>query len=551
VALMRNRSNAITLTRGRVAQWGSMFGSAALVAGILGFIWQGSLSEIVIVTFAVGIAGIALWVVLAPQDFTGFITGRRVRYGTVTFFSTLLLTGIVALAYVLLQRNAITLDMTQNNRYTLSSESLRVLQRVTRDIQITGFYTSRALTLREIDDQFFRLYETATDGRIRRQYIDPEENPAQADAFGVYEDGQVFISYLNDDGTVELNSLSRVPRGARQERDMTEAISRLLIAGTIKVYFAQGNGERDPLDPTNEGLSGVNAGIQESGLVTAPIDITGLASINGDIPNDAAAIIFARPLRDLTADEIAVIDRYLQRGGSLFVMADMLYTDDAFMRENGTFNQYLWENFGIRALDQVVVDAASSGTTALDVISDSVFTENDIGARLNTEPGTVTMFRVVRALEVNLDAAPPNIANGRVIMSSAASYGETDLEMLGATNSYAYDEGEDTPGPLTTVVWAFNQQSQAKIVLVGDSDFATNGLVLSPAGNGVLFTDSLAWLSGLSEEIQFAPQAFAASLPLIFVSQQQLDLITFVTIILLPGVTLVTGLAIWTRRVRR
>ena len=548
---MRSRSNTITLTRGRVAQWGSMFGSAALLAGILGLIWQGGLSEIVVVTFAVGIAGIALWATLTPQDFTGFITGRRARYGTVTFFSTLLLTGIVALTYVLLQRNAITLDMTQNNRYSLSNESFQVLQRVTREIQITGFYTSRALPVREIDDQFFRLYETATDGRIQRQYIDPEENPAQADAFGVYEDGQVFISHLNTDGTVDFSTLSRVPRGARQEREMTEAISRLLIAGTIKVYFAQGNGERDPLDPTNEGLSGVNAGIQESGLVTAPINISGLASIGGDVPNDAAAIIFARPLRDLTAEEIAVIDRYLQRGGSLFLMADALYTDDAFMREEGAFNQYLWDNYGIRVLDQVVVDAASSGTTALDVISDSVFTENDIGARLNTEPGTVTMFRVARAVEVNLDNAPPNVANGRVIMSSTASYGETDLAMLGATNRYAYDDGQDVPGPLTTVVWAYNQQTQAKIVLLGDSDFATNGLVASPVGNGVLFTDSLSWLSGLSDRIQFAPQAYAASLPLIFVSQQQLDLITFVTIILLPGATLVTGLAIWTRRVRR
>ena len=102
---MRSRTTPIILTRGRIAQWGSMFGSAALLAGILGFIWQGSLSEIVIITFAFGIAGIALWAILTPQDFAGFITGRRVRYGTVTFFSTLLLIGIVALAYVLLRHS--------------------------------------------------------------------------------------------------------------------------------------------------------------------------------------------------------------------------------------------------------------------------------------------------------------------------------------------------------------------------------------------------------------------------------------------------------------
>jgi ABC-type uncharacterized transport system involved in gliding motility auxiliary subunit len=285
--------------------------------------------------------------------------------------------------------------------------------------------------------------------------------------------------------------------------------------------------------------------------VTAPLDLAALAAAGGDVPADSATLIFARPLRDLAPQEIAVVDRYLQRGGSLLLMADVLYTDDAFMREDGAFNQYLWDHYGIQALDAVVVDTASSGTTPLDVISATVFTENDIGARLNTEVGTVTLFRVARAMDVNLDAAPPNIANGRVIMSSDLSYGETNLGTLGATNSYAYDDGQDTPGPLTTVVWAYNQETLAKIVLVGDSDFVTNGLVASPVGNGVLFTDSLSWLSGLSERIQFAPQAYAASLPLIFVSQQQLDLITFVTIILLPGATLVAGIAIWTRRVRR
>lgn len=547
---MNNRP--IVITRSRVAQFGSIVGGAALLIGIIGFIWQGSLTSFVIVTLAVGVAGLGLWAVLNPQEFTGFITGRQVRYGTVTLFSTLLLIGIVALVYTQLQRSTVTLDMTQNQRFSLSTETLGVLRRVTRDIQITGFYTSRNLTTRELDDQFFRLYEDATDGRIRRVYIDPEENPAQASRFGVQQDAQVYISYLNTDGTeVDFNTLARVPRSGAQERDMTDAISRLLIAGTVKIYFEQSLGERDPLDTTSEGLSGIHNGVQESGLVTAALNLEGLAASGGDIPADAATVIFARPLRGLSEAEIGVIDRYLQRGGALLLMADVLYTDDAFLGESDLFNQYLWERYGIRALDAVVVDTASSGTTALDVVSAAVYTDNDIGARLAPDEGISTLFRVARAVDVNIDSAPPNIANGRVIMSSPLSFGETNLATLGATNQFTFDEGQDLPGPLTTVVWSFHQQTQAKIVLVGDSDFATNGLALSPQGNGILFTDSVAWLTNLSERIQFSPQAFSANLPLIFVSQQQLDLITFVTIILLPGATIVSGLALWARRMRQ
>ena len=43
--------------------------------------------------------------------------------------------------------------------------------------------------MRELDDEFFRLYETATNGLITRQYIDPDEQPALAQRYGVTEDG--------------------------------------------------------------------------------------------------------------------------------------------------------------------------------------------------------------------------------------------------------------------------------------------------------------------------------------------------------------------------
>lgn len=543
------RRDTIIITRRNVGHVASFVGAAALLVGIIGLIWQGGVTDYIVVALALGVVGIALWAVMAPGEFTGFVTGRQARRSTTAVFSTLLLIGITALVYLLLQRAALTLDMTVAQRFTLSRETETVLRRVTLPIRITGFYSSRALAQREIDDEFFRLYEAATDSKITREYIDPDEQPALAQRYGVTQDAQVFISYLNEDGSVNFTTLARVPRGDQQERDMTQAISRLLIAGTLSVYFDVSMGERDPLDTSQEGISGINNGVRESGLATYPLSIADLAAQGQDIPANAATVIFARPLNDLTDAQIGVVDRYLQTGGSLLILADVLFNDDPFLKQDGAFNQYLWENFGIRALDMAVVDPAVSGTTALDVISAYVFPQSDIGARLDPASNP-TMFRVARALDVNLDSAPQNIANGRVIQSSEYSYGETDFNALGETNTYRYDEGADVPGPLTTVVWATSQQTNAKIVLIGDSDFVSNGLVLT-GGNGVLFTDSMAWLTGLGEQITFAPQLYGVGSPLIFVSTQTLDLITFLTVILLPGAVLVTGVAIWMRRARR
>ncbi|NDJ60311.1 MAG: hypothetical protein GYB67_04250 [Chloroflexi bacterium] len=544
------QQDAFIITRQHVAQVASFVGAAALLIGIIGLIWQGALTLLIGVVLAVGIGGIALWGVMTPREFVGFITGRQVRYSTLAFFSTLLLIGIVAVVYLLLERGAVTLDLTETQRFTLSPESLRVLQRVDEPIQITGFYSPSALTAREIDDQYFRLYEVETDGLITREYIDPEEQPALAQRYGVAQDAQVFISLLNLDGSVDLNTLARVPRNENQERDMTQAISRLLIRGSLTAYFATGHGERDPLDVTQAGISGLGSGLRESGFSVLTLNLPQITQAGGDIPDNADVVIFARPTTAFSDAEVAVIDRYLQQGGSLYLMADALFNEAAFLSADSPFNTYLWENFGIRGLDAVVVDPGLSAQTELDVISAAVFAATDIGARLDPE-STPTLFRVARAVDVNLDSAPPDIANGRVIMSSPLSYGETDLVTLGDTNAFAFDGGEDLPGPLTTVVWAWDQTTDARILLVGDSDFATNGQVASPVGNGILWTDGVSWLSRLQDRLDISPQAFASALPLIFVDSQTLDAIAFLTIIMLPGVVLVVGFAVWARRRRK
>lgn len=542
---MRNEN--ITVTRGQLGLWASIIGGVALLMGLIGLIWQGGFSDIVIAALGIGAVGIVLWAAMTPKEFRAFVSGRQAQYSTSAVFGALLLIGIVTLIYVVLQRAVIVMDMTEGQRFSISNETRDILRQVSRPIRITGFYSPRVLSVRSVDDQFFRLYEEATDGKISRDYIDPDEQPAMAQRFGVSTDGEVFLSFLNPDGSVDFSTVSRLPRSESQERDMTEAISRLLISGTLSVYFDQSHDERDPLSAEPQGLSGINNGIQASGLITYPISITDLANSGGNIPENASALILARPTTDFSETEIAVIDRYMQKGGALFIMADVLYNQDAFMKFDGLFNRYLWEHFGVRALDAAVVDEAAHGQTQLDIASSTVFTENDIAKRLD-EQNAPTLFKLARPLEVNTTPAE-DVPNGRVIMTSQQSYGETDLKTLGETETFKYDEGKDIPGPLTTVAWAYNRTTGAKVLLIGDSDFATNSLVQT-GGNGILFTDGLSWLTGFSDKVSFSPKAFGTGAPVIFVDGATLDIISFLTVILLPGLVFAIGLGIWIRRMR-
>ncbi|MBL8131180.1 MAG: Gldg family protein [Anaerolineae bacterium] len=554
--MKRTASASIVIRRRTLGMLGNILGVAGVVVGVIGLIWTGAPGNTVIATFAFGIGGILLWAVATPQEFTGFFSGRQVRFGTMAIVSTILLIGIVALVYLQLLRAAWTFDATQATRYTLSPETERVLSRLSSPMRIIGFYSSRALTTREIDDQFFRLYETATNGLISREYIDPDEQPAIARRYGVQYDGQVFLANVRDDGTVDLATLARVPRGDAQERDITEAIARQMIAGRLTIYFDIGLGERGPLDTTQEGISAVFAGVQESGINARTLDLAQIAAQGGDIPPDASAVLFVRPLRDLTESEIQTVARYLDAGGALLLLTDVLFSEQPFLSESGAFNQFLLENYGIGALDAVVVDPGLSAQTPLDVISAYVFAESDIAARLDPAVSP-TLFSVARAVDVKLSETPSNIATGRVIFTTDQAYGETNLTLLGETNTFQYDEGVDLPGPLTTVAWSTNVQTGAKLVLIGDGDFVANGRIVTTdgavtvPGNGILFTDSVVWLTELSEEIDFQPQLYGQALPLIFVSQQQMDLIAFITIIFMPTAVLLIGIGVWMRRSRR
>ena len=544
-----NSNTSIVITRRQFGQWASYIAGSTLLLGILGLLWQAGLTPIITLLLAIGAISTVLWVLIAPHDFRDFVTGRHVRYGTTAVFSTLLLIGIIATLYILLQRAALTLDMTEGRHFSLSDETLDVLSRIDRDIQITGFYDATAVRIRETDDQFFRLYETATEGRITRNYVDPNEEPALAQRFSAFRNGDVFLSYVDENGAVDFSSLAPVPRqpDGSQEREMTTAILRLLNTNSIKVYFETGLGELDPQDTSQQGLSGIHLGMQQNGLTTDALNLTALAQAGLQIPDDADAVIMARPTTMLRSQEIAVLDAYLNRGGGLFIMADALFNENAFLSGDTEFNRYLWDNYGISALDSIIIDYAANVNTPLDIIGFQVYSNNAIGARLNPAEAP-TLFRIARAL--NLDSDPP-VDNGRVVASSPDSYGETDFRTLAETNSYEPDPSDDPPGPLTSVVWAWDQETDGRILMVGDSDFVTNGFVGAALGNAVLFTDGLAWLTGLSEQVNFSPQAFFTAPPLIMISTQTLDAIAAFTVFVMPGILLILGLGVWLRRVRR
>lgn len=551
-----NRNQNIVITRGQIGQIASILGAVGLLIGIVGFIWQAGFTVVIGAALLVGVGGLIVWGVMTPDEFRGFITGRQMRQSTAAFFSTFLVIGIAALTYVFLARAVITVDMTQSGRFTLSSETLALISRIDSPMQITGFYSPNRVREREIDDQFFRPYEEASGGLIKRVYIDPEQEPIRAqifvEGFGVVADGTVFVSFLTPDGQIDLLRTTVVftPQGrsSNQERDLTNAINRLMVQGTFAVYFEIGHGELEALSTAPNGLSTLVNGLLSNGIRVEFLNLAEIAANAGSLPTDISVLVMARPTTDLSVPEIELLNAYLNSGGSVFIMTDVVFgSDNPFMAQNGPFNQFLWQSYGIRALDAVIIDPlANVGGNPLDIAGYAFSGNTDIGARLDPQ-ATPPLFRIPRALQLN--QAPVN--NGWVILTSEQSYAKLDLVGLTTNNDTSFNEATDLLGSQALVTWAWNTQTDGRLLVVGDADFATNDFIDAAPGNRILVFDGLVWLMDIQSRIGFQPQFYATGQPLIFVDGARLDLIAFLTAVLLPGVVLVSGGFVWWRRSRR
>ena len=109
----------------------------------------------------------------------------------------------------------------------------------------------------------------------------------------------------------------------------------------------------------------------------------------------------------------------------------------------------------------------------------------------------------------------------------------------------------DTSGPLTmmeTLERASTGSSKTRVVLVGTPSFAENA-TLPPNNGGAnleLALASFQWLAGEDELIALPPKP-GRGLPLALSQSDQSNLI-FITAVLMPGIIVVAGIAVWWRR---
>lgn len=425
--------------------------------------------------------------------------------------------GALVLAFAF--RHNLRLDLTPQRTYTLSSHARSVVRALDRDVVITAFVRSEDPRTPLLKDLLWRV--AAESPRIRYAFVDLNRSPALAQRYGIDRYGALVIE-----------------SGGRR-RDVANPSEGLLVGALLRVtrdrerivYFVTGHGEASPGSTDRKRGGSVARRALEDELFA----VRELSLLSAPVPADATVVVIAGPRKDYLAEEIAHLEAYVARGGALLLLLEP---------ETPRSVAALAARYGIVPLEQIVVDperrlASGEGFT---ILVSGLAPQFPVTRMLEAPP----VFSYARPLEVRPDAA--GWPQGFLETGAAAfavqpgAVGDTPVAarrgrlVLGAAVQPEPPGGEAGTG-----------RPSGRLIVYGDADFATNGMI-EYLGNKDLLVNSANWLVRDESLIAARAQEKERGREQLFVTATQGRMAFWLAAVVQPGVFLAAALTVFLRR---
>jgi ABC-type uncharacterized transport system involved in gliding motility auxiliary subunit len=492
-----------------------------------------------------GLVCVLLYTLSEWREIVAVFSRRQARYGAFSVLSALFVLGILVGVNYVAGRQNWRWDLTAARQFSLSDQTRRVLQALKEPVRIRVF--DRDLAFGRFRDRLSE-YEYVSP-QVKVEYIDIDKQPALARELQVQSYGTVVVEYRD-----------RIERTtSAEEQDLTNAIIKAVEGQQKRVYFVQGHGERDTgTSDERGGYTAIAAALARDNFSVEKL----VLAQQQDVPADAAVVVIAGPTVDYLALEIDMLRRYLGRGGKAFFMLDPPDRSDSPPLTNLIA---LVNEWGIEVGSDVVLDevgqALGMGAAA------------PVAATFPAHPIT-ERFRVLSAFPLTRSVTPmPGGAGGRfaqpIVETSPQSFAKKDISALRQGGAIRMDEAAgDRPGPITIAAAvaapadapppgsaepggdeakadADAKKTETRVVVFGDSDFATNG-VLGVPGNRDLFLNVVNWLAQQENLIAIRPREPEDRR--ITLTPAQGRWAFFQSILIVPGLALFAGFLTWWRR---
>lgn len=473
---------------------------------------------------------------------------KNIKYGSNSLIMVVVVIAIVIILNVLVSVYDYSLDLTKSSIFSLSNQTVKVIESVTKADEL------RIVALFEKNNSNYSLYTNVLENygsvggnKIKIEYFNPTENP------GLYAD-------LGIDHLVSVNetSASKTPvfviKGKNKSKIITltdlvvetvttndsgEEVSEnklnieAAITGGInhvisdfnpKAYWLEGHGEL-PISGNYEEIT------QFLQLNNYSFDMLNVMA-NGKIPKDCSMLICASPESDWSEDERNIIYKYLNAGGSLFLMMDAAEKNIQYTNIKKVINEY-----NVDFENNKLVETSEGFSLANDK---RAFLSTAVATKMNEDVADYKILlrnpRSVKILQNNLE----NVNATPLLATTEAAYTEDLMTAKRVPGQhYAAAAADRMPNGILT-----------RLIVMGDSGFMSDSTINALGGNSTYTTRTVLtyfnWLLNEDDGIVISPKSVINNS--LVITREQIVTSNIITMIIIPLAVLILGFVIWFRR---
>ncbi|MGK7922501.1 MAG: GldG family protein [Trichodesmium sp.] len=396
-----------------------------------GFV-SGTWEPIPLALITSGMVIIGLWIFyqaysVEQNSTTTWWSGRATEAGTNAIFATISVVIILALINFLAVRYQTRIDFTENQKFTLSPQTIEVLENLEQPVKLWIFERGENPQY----SQLIENYQRQANGKFNFELVDPQTQPGKANQFGVKQLGEIHLQAGEKKEVIISRQIEPLT-----ESKLTNSIENILGSKILKIYFLQGHGERELTDG-QEGFSQASNALENKNYIVESINLANISQV----PEDADVLIIGGPQREFLEAEVTALKTYLEAGGGVLIMLDP--------STNPGLNN-LFEEWGVLIDDRLAIDDPKIGRlVGLDpwVVLVTSYGEHPITQNFGNG---ISLYPFARPIE---SKSVDGITESPLIWTNDQSWAETDLR-----GQLQFNEGRDRLGPLSLGV-AFTRSS--------------------------------------------------------------------------------------------
>ncbi len=511
-------------------KWSSAFGAlglAILFAGLLGYYVRSTWTWFEYAALGIGGIFILAYLILNFRELLAALTQRGALQTGNAVLMALLVLAILAVINFLSNQHGKRLDTTAAKQFSLSEQTIKVLQGLQDDLEITAFFLPQDQD--RMQDTFQEF--AAITPKFKYEFIDPDKKPDLVREFGITAYSTTVVSYGGKNEKIT----------GQDEGDLTNAMIKVTRDTQKKIYFTINHGEKSLDSAERLGLSAAKAVIQEKNYELGTVALLD----SNRVPDDCAVLVIAGAQTPFLAPEIEAVKNYLNTGGAMYILTDP---------HAPAFSEIVSE-WGVTVGNDLIVDFSGVGRLFGGGPNMPVVSEYADHA-ITKDFAFMTAYPEARSLSVS-DSPPAGVEATAFAQTGPNSWAEIDATEI-KQGRVQFNENTEVRGPVPVAVAATRRISEhaagvesdsgekkSRLVIFGDSDFAANYLFAFQK-NGDLFMNALSWLAEEEDLISIRPKdPEDRRLNLTAVGSK---MILLVSVFLLPLASFLAAVVIYRRR---